>query len=89
MFGRLSLWQDRNHDGVSRDSELHLLPELGVRTIGLRYQKSNRLDRYGNRFRLRAPVTSSDPRAARWAWDVFLASAEAARDQTGPRRCGR
>jgi len=34
-YGRLRLWRDRNHDGVSDEGELTTLAETGVRAIGL------------------------------------------------------
>jgi hypothetical protein len=73
VFGRLRLWQDKNHNGISESNELHALPELDVRMIELRYSESKRTDEHGNQFRYRAKVWSTrDSRAGRWAWDVFL-----------------
>jgi hypothetical protein len=73
IFSRLSLWQDRNHNGVSESCEMFTLPQLGLSKLDLNYRSSPRIDQFGNEFRYRSKIFGTNgSQAARWAWDVFL-----------------
>ena len=76
VFPSLRLWQDADHDGVSRPGELYTLPALDVARLHLSYKESKRVDEHGNRFRYRAKADDArGAKAGRWAWDVFLVAA--------------
>lgn len=56
VFAFLTLWSDKNHDGLSQPSELSRPSELGVRAFHLEYVTSRAVDRFGNQFRYRSRV---------------------------------
>jgi hypothetical protein len=75
VFGRLQLWRDRNHNGLSEPDELQPAIDAGLLGISTEYKASRRRDRFGNEFRQRARVWWLDPdgrRSADHAFDVWL-----------------
>jgi hypothetical protein len=77
VFPRLRLWRDADHSGTSEAAELHPLSALGVARLHLDYKESRRVDEHGNRFRYRAKVGDAKGlKVNRWAWDVFLVTAQ-------------
>jgi len=73
IFSKLRLWIDANHDGVSQPDELFPLPTLGIYSISLEAQPTNRRDGSGNLFLYRAEVNDGILRPVRVAYDVYLA----------------
>jgi hypothetical protein len=76
-YARLMLWTDRNHNGLSEPDELASVSSAGLAALSTEAKDSRRRDRYGNEFRLRAPVfwrTESGVLTPRYAYDVWLRS---------------
>lgn len=72
VYGRLRVWIDSNHNGVSELRELHTLAELHIVRIGLRYTQSPYVDQFGNRFRYRGSIWYDSGRQKENCYDVFL-----------------
>jgi hypothetical protein len=74
IFGRLLLWCDRNHNGISEPDELTSLAAAGVASISTDYKLSQRRDRFGNLFRQRAIsiVIGRGQPVPRYVYDVWL-----------------
>ena len=70
VFGRLLLWTDRNHNGISEPEELQSVASAGVRAISTDYKEARKRDPHGNEFRQRAKATFSD--GAFFVYDVWL-----------------
>jgi hypothetical protein len=77
IYYRLRLWQFSNRDGKLGPGKLSTLPQLGIKAIYLNYRATTRTDRYGNAFRYQARVISTNPRAGKYAYDVFFTRAGA------------
>lgn len=50
-FGRLLLWHDANHNGISEPEELTPLDQSAIAAITTDYIETRRRDRFGNQFR--------------------------------------
>lgn len=70
VFGRLLLWTDRNHNGVSEPDELQPLSESEIRGLGIAYSENGRRDEHGNLFRQKGTVLYENGRAP--YYDVWL-----------------
>jgi hypothetical protein len=74
VWSSLRLWIDSNHDGISQPSELFTLPQLGVRSISLKYTLSRRTDEFGNAFRFKGSINPEHGDGVdRTIWDVVFA----------------
>jgi hypothetical protein len=70
-FGRLLLWTDTNHNGISEPEELRPAHAAGVRAIGTDYKEKRRVDRFGNEFRQKGRLWWSDG-AIEPVFDIWL-----------------
>ncbi len=61
LFSRLTLWADRNHDGISQKAELNSLRKAGIKELRLKpsYQ-TDAIDAYGNDLGLRGVFVRKD-----------------------------
>jgi hypothetical protein len=75
VFGRLRLWQDKNHNGIAEPNEIYTLPQLGIVSINLNYTDARWVDTKGNHFRYKAVVTKADGQTS-LAYDVVLVPAK-------------
>jgi hypothetical protein len=58
-FGRLRLWRDTNHNGLSEPEELTPL-NGAVAAIATEYKEKKRIDQFGNLFRQQGTITWAD-----------------------------
>ena len=71
VFGRLLLWTDRNHNGVSEPDELQVAADAGLAGIDTFYkEKARKRDQHGNEFRQKGTVYWADGAAV--CYDVWL-----------------
>lgn len=70
-FGRLLLWTDSNHNGISEPEELRPAHAAGVVAIGTDYKEKRRVDRFGNEFRQKGRLWWSDG-AIEPVFDIWL-----------------
>jgi hypothetical protein len=57
-WGKLRVWIDANHDGISQANELATLDSRGITAISLKYTQTPKTDQYGNQFNLRGHLTA-------------------------------
>lgn len=70
-FGRLLLWRDINHNGISEPEELRPAHAAGLTWIGTDYKEKRRVDRFGNEFRQKGRLQWSDG-AIEPVFDIWL-----------------
>lgn len=70
-FGRLMLWRDANHNGISEPDELASAASAGIAAIDTGYKEKKRIDRNRNEFRQKGQLTWSDGAVAP-LYDVWL-----------------
>jgi hypothetical protein len=72
VFGKLRLWIDKNHNGISESGELKRLTDHAIVRISTKYKKSKYVDENGNEFRFRSFVWDSSGREREVSYDVYL-----------------
>jgi hypothetical protein len=76
VYGKLRVWVDANHNGITEPGELHTLRELGIVRIGLTYRLAKYVDQFGNRFRYVARIWDMDGKPHDVCYDVFLKTSQ-------------
>ncbi len=71
IFEHLLLWHDENHNGYSESEELLTLGDVGIEWFDLDFQRSGRIDQFGNAFRYWAK-SGRDDGSKRTVWNVFF-----------------
>lgn len=74
VFGRLLVWRDANHDGISQRWELETASHAGLVAIEVHAKESRRRDPNGNLFALRAKArwVIGSHTVANYAYNVWL-----------------
>jgi hypothetical protein len=72
IFGRLLLWRDGNHNGVSEPEELTPVAATDLLAIETAFHTSRKRDRHGNEFRQRAKGTWRQ--GSFYIYDIWLRS---------------
>jgi hypothetical protein len=71
IFSQLRVWRDFNHDGIVEPGELIGLSDAGIKSISLAYTEAGYVDKYGNRFRYKSTIVSTDGKT-KLVYDVIL-----------------
>jgi hypothetical protein len=84
IFSQLRIWRDLNHDGIVQQGELIGLNDARIKSISLAYTEAGYVDKYGNRFRYKSTITTTDGSTKR-VFDVILqfTKPEQARNTSG------
>ena len=72
IYDRLVLWINGNQNEISEPGELHSLRDVGIDRISVHPRFSNKIDKYGNRFRYTAEIWDKAGNKHEWCYDVFL-----------------
>uniref|UniRef100_UPI000482B2AC calcium-binding protein n=1 Tax=Zooshikella ganghwensis TaxID=202772 RepID=UPI000482B2AC len=60
IYSSLSVWQDKNENGLTDTDELASLADVGIKSLSTVYEDSNYIDAQGNEHRQTSEVTWSD-----------------------------
>jgi hypothetical protein len=83
IYGKLRVWVDENHDGISQPAELHTLDSLDIASIDLQYKEVKKVDEFGNIFRFRSSVRdSAGGETNKVTYDVYLTLGSSQPDET-------
>jgi hypothetical protein len=70
VWSLLRVWVDTCHCGQSQFGKLYTLDELGITTLGLRFVKAERQDRYGNKLKFKGFMVQNGRQVT--VYDVFF-----------------
>jgi len=69
---QLSVWQDRDHNGVAVIDEISTLPAHGIASLGINCHWTGRRDAHGNLFRWQSEIVRDGNGGSRPYYDVYL-----------------